>query len=118
MATSAVLCIRHKLCKDAALALSGDMDADIPETLAVFGAHDYIWLSLPYMMFLQLLTLETSLALGITSDTDEVNRVVQRNPLPLMSWCLSRQTVEGRRVTMPNILLTRIDKSGYIAEWA
>ncbi|WP_341532828.1 hypothetical protein [Sodalis glossinidius] len=53
----------------------------VPETLAVAGAQQDIWLSLPYLMFLQLLELETSLTLGVTPDnscpTGEVNCVVQ-----------------------------------------
>lgn len=75
----------HELRKDGlarrVVALSGDRDADMPETLAVAGAHDDIWLSLPYLVFLQLLALETALALGVTPDnpcpSGEVNRVVQ-----------------------------------------
>lgn len=75
----------HELRKDGlarrVVALSGEVDCGVPETLAVAGAQQDIWLSLPYLMFLQLLALETSLALGVTPDnpcpTGEVNRVVQ-----------------------------------------
>ncbi|WP_350305244.1 SIS domain-containing protein [Photorhabdus viridis] len=48
---------------------------------AINSEQDDIWLLFPYLMFLQMLAFETSLALGITPDnpcpTGEVNRVVK-----------------------------------------
>ncbi|WP_118986474.1 AgaS family sugar isomerase [Photorhabdus sp. CRCIA-P01] len=48
---------------------------------AINSEQDDLWLLFPYLMFLQMLAFETSLALGITPDnpcpTGEVNRVVK-----------------------------------------
>lgn len=60
------------------VALSGAVE---PDALSLASDLDEVWLLFPFLLYLQILAFETSLALGITPDnpcpSGEVNRVVQ-----------------------------------------
>lgn len=61
--------------------LTGNTQALCEQMLNLHHAEDDVWLLFPYLLFTQMLTFESSLALGLTPDnpcpTGEVNRVVK-----------------------------------------